>query len=208
MLRRSFFSRLTAAGALFGLTPAGAAAASSSFEAARHEQDAWFDALPGTHRVIFDTWTHERFREGVQFAGNYFRANKDGYNLTDKDLAVVMGVRHHTAPFAFNDAMWAKYGKHFGARMIFTDPQTKEAPKANLFATQLAALVKQGMHFSICNLTTRAYTRIIADATGTNADDVFKELAANTLGPGHFVAAGVVGISRAQEHGYTVIAIG
>src|SRR4051812_36046368 len=112
MQRRSFFSRLTAAGALMGLAPAArAAAASSSFEAARHEQDAWFDTLPGTHRVIFDTWTHEKFPEGVQFAGNYFRANKDGYNLADKDLAVVMGVRHNTQPFAFNGAMWAKYGK-------------------------------------------------------------------------------------------------
>ena len=64
------------------------------------------------------------------------------------------------------------------------------------------------MHFSICNLTTRAYTRIIADAGGANADDVYKELGANTLGPSHFVPAGVVGISRAQEHGYTMIAIG
>lgn len=211
MQRRSFFSRLAGVGTLIGLgsaADAGAATAASTFEAARHEQDAWFDSLPGTHRVIFDTWTHERFREGVQFAGNFFRANKDGYNLTDKDLAVIMGVRHHTQPFAFNDAMWAKYGKHFSARMQFTDPQTKQPPTTNLVGAQLTALVKQGMHFSICNLTTRAYTRIIADATGTNQDDVYKELAANTLGPAHFVPAGVVGITRAQERGYTMIAIG
>ena len=74
--------------------------------------------------------------------------------------------------------------------------------------TQLAALVKQGMQFSICNLTTRAYTKIISDATGVGQEDVFKELAANTLGPAHFVPAGVVGITRAQERGYTTIAIG
>jgi intracellular sulfur oxidation DsrE/DsrF family protein len=202
MLRRSFLT-------LFGLAaPVAGVAAAPSFDAARHEQDAWFDSLPGTHRVIFDTWTHERFREGVQFASNFYRANKDGYGLGDKDLAVIMGVRHHTAPFAFNDAMWAKYGKHFSARMQFTDPQSKQPPTANLLGSQLTALVKQGMHFSICNLTTRAYTRIIADATGVNQDDVYKELGANTLGPAHFVPAGVVGVSRAQERGYTMIAIG
>jgi intracellular sulfur oxidation DsrE/DsrF family protein len=209
MQRRSFFSRLAGAGAFLGFTAApAAAAAASSFEAAKHEQDAWFDALPGTHRVIFDTWTHEKFPEGVQFAGNYFRANKDAYSLADKDLAVIMGVRHHTQPFAFNDAMWAKYGKYFSARMQFTDPQTKQIPTTNVMGTRLTALVKQGMQFSVCNLTTRAYTKIISDATGTNQDDVYKELLANTLGPAHFVPAGVVGISRAQEHGYTMIAIG
>jgi intracellular sulfur oxidation DsrE/DsrF family protein len=210
MQRRWFFSRLVGGGVFGSLiaAPGVAVAADSSFEAAKHEQDDWFDSLPGTHRVIFDTWTHEKFREGVQFAGNFYRANKDAYKLSDKDLAVIMGVRHHTQPFAFNDAMWAKYGKHFSARMLFTDPQTKQPPTTNLLGTQLTALVKQGMQFSICNLTTRAYTKIISDAISVSQDDVFKELAANTLGPAHFVPAGVVGITRAQERGYTMIAIG
>lgn len=212
MQRRSFFSRfagagaLGAVGALFGAAPA--RAAGGGFEATRHEQDAWLDSLPGSHRVIFDTWTHERFREAVQFAGNFYRGNKDGYNLTEKDLAVIIGVRHHTQPFAFNDATWAKYGKYFSARMQFTDPQTKQPPVVNPMSAQLTALVKQGMQFSICALTTRAYTKIISDATGVSQDEVFKDLSANTLGPAHFVPAGVVGISRAQERGYTVIAIG
>jgi intracellular sulfur oxidation DsrE/DsrF family protein len=207
MQRRSFFSRLAGAGAMLGIVPA-AAAAATSFEATRHEQDGWLEQLPGKHRIIFDTWTADKFREGVQFAGNYVRVNKDAYGLGDKDIAVVMGARHHTAPFAFNDAMWAKYGKHFSERMTFTDPKTKLPPTVNLYTAQLTGLVKQGMHFAICNLTTRAYTRIIADATKGDAEEVFKELAANTLGNAHFVPAGVVGVSRAQEYGYTMIAIG
>src|SRR5262245_937416 len=207
MQRRSFFSRLAGAGALFGLAPA-AAAAASSFEAARHEQDSWLDALPGKHRVVFDTWTAEKFREGVGFANNYVRANKDTYGLGDKDIAVVIIARHHTAPFAFNDAMWAKYGKHFSERMSFTDPKTKQPPTTNLYGAPLSNLIKQGMHMGICNLTTSAYTRIIADATKGDADEVYKELTSNTLGSSHFVPAGVVGVSRAQEYGYTMIAIG
>src|SRR5262249_699607 len=105
MLRRSFLSRFASAPALLGLgggpqageprTPA------APFDAARHEQDDWLDKLPGRHRVVFDTWMAGRFSEAIGFSGNYFRANRDGYGLSEKDLAVVMVVRHQTAPFAF-----------------------------------------------------------------------------------------------------------
>jgi intracellular sulfur oxidation DsrE/DsrF family protein len=88
------------------------------------------------------------------------------------------------------------------------DPKTNQPPAVNLYGAQMAALVKEGMHLAICNLTTRAYTRIIGDATGTSPDDVFKELAANTLGNSRFVPAGVVAVSRAQEHGYTLVSAG
>jgi len=209
MLRRYFLSRLGGASALLGVgqqTPA--PAASTPFSAARHAQDDWFEQLPGTHRVIFDTWTAARFAEGIGFAGNYVRVNKDAYSLADKDLAVVICVRHHTAPFAFSDAMWVKYGKQFSDRMSFVDPKTKEPPATNLYREQLVNLSKQGIHLAICALTTRAYTRIIASATGAKAEDVFDELAAHTVAPGHFVPAGVVAVTRAQERGYAMIAIG
>ena len=210
MQRRSFFSRFAAVGTMFGFSaPAiGADAAGGTLTPARHEQDGWFDQLPDKHRVVFDTWTAEKFRDGVVFAGNYLRVNRDEYKLADKDVAVVIVARHHTAPFAFNDAMWAKYGKHFSERMTFVDPKTKEAPAVNLQAAPLANLVKQGVHFAVCNLTTRAYVRIIAEATKRDGDEIYKELTANTVGNAHFVPAGVVAVSRAQEYGYTHIAIG
>jgi intracellular sulfur oxidation DsrE/DsrF family protein len=213
MLRRSFLSRFAGAPAFFGIGGQSMSASAPKspagrFEAARHTQDDWFDQVPGRHRVIFDTWVAERFREAIGFAGNYFRANRDGYELADKDLAVVICVRHQTAPFAFNDAMWAKYGQHFSDRMTFTDPKTSEAPKTNLYGTQLSNLIKQGVHLAVCNLTTRAYTRILADATGANADDIYKELTTNTLGNSHFVPAGIVAVTRAQERGYSIVAIG
>src|SRR5262245_289228 len=109
MLRRSFFSNVSGFAAAIGLvdqkapeTPA--APAASSWQPARHDQDAWFDELPGRHRVVFDTWTASRFPDGMLFAGNIFRGNRD-YSLTEKDLAVIIVVRHQTAPFAFSDAM-------------------------------------------------------------------------------------------------------
>ena len=138
MLRRSFLSRLGLAGAtaFVGGAPSQPAAATQPrppFDAARHAQDDWFDELPGKHRIIFDTFMSDMFGEAVGFVGNYISVNKDAYELGEKDIAVVLTVRHQTAPFAFNDAMWAKYGKQFSDRMKFVDPKTKEPPTANVY---------------------------------------------------------------------------
>jgi len=214
MLRRSFLSRFSAAAALFGAdqssTPPQAPAAGSAtpFRAGRHSEDDWYDQLPGQHRVVFDTWNAPKFQEAVMFTGNYVRVNKDAYGLADKDIAVVMVVRHQTAPFAFTDAMWAKYGKIFSSRMEWVDPKTHEAPTTNLYASQLGNLLKQGMHLAVCRLTTRAYVSRIAQETKSTPDDVFKELTANTIGTSHIVPAGVVAVTRAQEHGYVLVSVG
>jgi len=211
MLRRSFLSRFPAAAALFGngdqkpvLDPPPA----GPFEPAKHPQDDWFDSLPGKHRVVFDTWTAAKFPESMQFANNIFRGNKDGYQLSEKEVAIVIVARHGSAPFAFNDAMWAKYGKPFGERMNLVDPKTNKPPTTNIHVERLGALVKQGVHLAVCNLTTRSISQRLAELTGATADEVYKELTTNTLGNAHFVPAGVVGVTRAQEHGYSLISIG
>jgi hypothetical protein len=189
MLRRSFFSRFGLAAAALGFgdqsapaaTPAATTAPGSGWQPARHEADDWFDALPGKHRVIFDTWTPARFSEGLLFAGNIYRANRDGYGLSEKDLAVVICVRHNTAPFAFNDAMWTKYGKAFSKRMDWVDPKTQEPPTANVYTRQLSNYVKHGLQLAVCNLTTRALTQSIANEMKSTPDDIYKELTANTV---------------------------
>lgn len=207
MLRRSFLSRFPAA-AFLGTKGATASAAAARWRAARHPQDDWFDRLPGQHRVFFDTWTAPKFEEAIGFAGNYFRASKDDYGLEDHDLAVVICARHRTGPFAFNDAIWAKYGKTFSERQQFTDPKTREAPTVNVYREQLARLAKQGVHLAVCNMTTKAYSRILAEQTGAPVEAVYRELTTNTVGPATFVPAGIVAVTRAQEHGYAIVSIG
>ena len=219
MLRRSFLARFSSVAAVVGFghqappvqAPSAAPPATrpaSTFQPTRHEKDDWFDELPGQHRILLDSFMAPRFPEVVQFAGNTFSANKSDYGLTEKDLAVIMVVRHQTAPFAFNDAMWAKYGKAFSTRMEWVDPKTKEAPTTNLYNRQLTNLIKQGMQLAVCSLTTRAYTRILAQQTGQTAEDLWKELTSNTLGNAHFVPAGVVAVTRGQERGYRLVSVG
>jgi intracellular sulfur oxidation DsrE/DsrF family protein len=211
MFRRAFLSRFSAATVAFAATqpavPAPTAPAPTA-SPARHPQDEWLDQAPEKHRVVFDTWMADKFGDAAAFAGNWIRINKDQYGLTDADLAVVIVVRHGTTPFAFNDAIWTKYGKIFAANMSATDKTAHPNPTSNIHATRLANLTKQGARLAACSLTTRAYTRIIAKETGAEPDAIYTELTTNTIGSAQIVPAGIVAVTRAQEHGYAIVSIG
>lgn len=222
--RRAFLTNLGAAASAAGVTlaaqsaeaqaPAAAAAADPHWQAARHPQDDWFDQVPGKHRMFFDSTTPDRLEDAIQFTGNYFSANKGVYGLENGDLAVIIGMRHRSAPFAFNDAMWAKYGDTLAKRAEFVDPKTKEAPKVNYFtpkappaparARGFAGLINLGVQFAICNLSTRAISGMIADAHGGTAEEKYKEITANLIDRARLVPAGIIAVNRAQERGYSV----
>jgi len=183
-------------------------AAVRGWQAARHAQDDWLDDNKAKHRVILDTWNPEHFPDALQFAGNIVETNKTDYDLPADELAVVICVRHRTTPFAFNDAMWTKYGKSMSAQMAWSDPNAQGTPAANPYGKRLVALAAQGVHLAICNRTTRAYSGRAARDAGTAGDAVLKEFMGNTIIAGHFVPAGVVAVTRAQERGYANISIG
>lgn len=209
LARRSFFSRLVSAAAVVGATTTiadaqGAPAADGRWQPARHPQDDWLDQIPGKHRLFFDTTTPDELADALQFAGNYFAGNKAGYELEPADLAVVICMRHRSAPFGFNDAMWAKYGATLGARAKFVDPKTQQAPDANLRSTNMANLAKRGVQFALCNLSTRAISGLIAQKSGAKQDDAYTEITANRMSNARLVPAGIVAMSRAQERGYAI----
>ena len=220
--RRSFLTRLnTGFASLAAMTGVAMAqkkpTPGTGWEPARHEKDDWMDELPAKHRLIFDTTTPEGFGDALAFAGNFIRVNRTEYGLESSDLSVVIVARHRSAPFAYNDAMWAKYGMSLGARAKMDDPKTKLPAKMNLYnvagygelllnrGTTLDSLLKQGVHLAVCTLSTHGIAGIIAQATGGNADAIFSELVANVMTNGRMVPAGVVAVSRAQERGYTLV---
>ena len=208
MLRRAFLSRFSAATTLLAAPQAAPPTPKPSAGPARHPQDEWLDQAPEKHRVVFDTWMADKFGEALGFAGNWLRINKEQYGLTDGDLALVIVARHGTTPFAFNDAVWAKYGKIFADHMSASDKTAHPNPSTNIHAARLATLAKQGMRLAVCSLSTRAHTQIIARETGAEPDAIHKELTTNTIGDAHFVPAGIVAVTRAQEHGYAFVSIG
>lgn len=187
------------------------ASATTAFRPTRHPEDEWLDKIPGKHRVVVDATTPDGVREAAQFVSNIFLGNKAGYNLDDGDVAVVFGLRHWAAAFAFNDEIWAKHGAAIAEGAHYTNPQSTEAPTANPINSAsrrpLEALAKRGVHFAICNLSTR---RISREATrgGGDAEAAYKLLLASAVPNAHFVPAGVVGVTRAQEYGYSVLHVG
>jgi intracellular sulfur oxidation DsrE/DsrF family protein len=210
LARRSFLARM-GGGAVLGAAVTTAPAASaqsvadSHFTPVRHMQDDWLDQIPGQHRCVFDTTTADGASSAALYAGNFFTANRTGYNLQNTDLAVVIVMRHNSTAFAYNDAIWAKYGTTLSQQSNFTDPRTKLAPTVNVYTRQLEPLIKQGMHLAVCQMATRRLAGSIAQASGATTDMVYEEIVANLLGNSHMVPAGIVAVNRAQERGYTFV---
>ena len=217
--RRSMMSGLGAAavGMALGAKPASAQTAGGRFQPARHQQDAWLDAVAGKHRTFIDAATPKGAGEALLYANNLYEANKSGYTLPESDVVVVACMRHFATPFAYNDAIWKKYGKNLSMMIEFTDPKTKQAPSTNLLnagsygmalpnlGNTIDSVVKRGTRFAVCDMATHFFAAQLAMQTKGNADAIYKELVANLIPNSHMVAAGVVAVNRAQEYGFTLL---
>jgi hypothetical protein len=221
--RRSFLTGLGAAAALIGVNGAPTSAAtlqSGNWQPARHAQDDWFESLPGEHRFFLDALTPTGAGEAISFTNNYFMASQSGYGLEPKDQAVVVCLRHFATPFAFADPLWAKYAAEIGSELKFDDPKTKQPPTTNVYRSSaygealpnmgatLDDLIKQGVHFAVCDMATHYFAGLLAKAKGGSADDYYKEMVASAIPNCHFVAAGIVAVNRAQERGYSYAYVG
>lgn len=218
--RRSWMSGVGAAAAGMALgatgldaqTPAAPpqVAPAAPFQPARHAQDEWFDKLPGKHRSILDVTSAEGSTWGIAYANNIFNANRTGYQIENAEIAVVVCLRHSATSFAFNNAMWAKYGKALADGAEYKDPagaEPKTNPRNSGDRPALDGLIKRGAHFAVCGLATRRLAGMIA-GQGGDTDAIVKELTENTIANAHVMPAGVVAVTRAQEYGYSLLHVG
>jgi hypothetical protein len=220
--RRSLMTGLGAAAAAAILVPAtaGAQSGAGAFRPTRHRQDSWMDELKGQHRVFVDSSTPSGGAEALLYANNLYMSNEEGYSLKPADLALIVCLRHFSTPFGYNDAAWKKYGNAFSSIMQFKDPKTALPPTSNLMnsadygfalpnlGTTLSSLVQRGTQFAICNLATNFFATQIAQGAGASKDAVYKELVASAIPNSHFVAAGVLAVTRAQEYNYSLLTAG
>lgn len=202
--RRRFLARLgigsAALGAFVGRTlPVNAQQAAPR----RHAVDDWMDALPIAHRMLFDASSAQRFDDVCAFASNVFTANRNGYGLANSDIGVLIILRHSATSYAFNDAMWAKYGEVF-ARDVNLEGKPPAANPANVGSsdTPLDALSRNGAQFGVCAMATRRLAGLAARGTGSTTDAVFEELGKNLVSNAHLTPAGIVAVGRAQERGF------
>lgn len=190
------------------------------FQPARHSQDDWMDTLPGKHRTVIDCALAGAAGTGVFYANNLFIANRNGYDLADRDVAIIVVLCHEATTFAFNDAIWAKYGTVLGPLGKVSDPRTKQPPTVNPLDSRefgsamtnngitASSLASRGAHFAVCDMATHRIADAIATAVKAPAADVYKDLVANLLPNAHVVAAGVLAVNRAQERGYSMLTAG
>jgi len=222
--RRSFLTRLNTGLASLAATAGVAMAAKKAPEAsrwqpARHEKDDWLDENAAKHRLLFDSINFDGLGEALAFASNIFVTNELDYGMKDHDLAVVVVLRHRSALFGYNDAMWAKYGEPMAKRARLEDPKTKQAPVLNIYnaaaygdvlmsrGITLSGLAAKGVQFAVCNMSTHAFADVIAKAVGGKGDDIYNELKANLIQNARLVPAGIVAVNRAQERGYTLMSV-
>ena len=220
--RRSFLNRLHAGAAVLAGLALGRAAQAQSpaqtkapakFEAPRYDKDDWLD-MPGKHRFLLDTNKAEGVGNALLWGSNYIRTSQTEYGLQPSDLAAIVVVRHRSVSFGYNDAMWAKYGAIISKQLNFEDPKTHEAPKTNVFnygeegspRGTFESMAKAGVQVAVCATATRGLAGALARATGSEVEAVFKELTSNLVKNGRMVTAGIMTVSRASEHGYTVVA--
>jgi len=220
--RRAFIAGVGATVTAIGVGGVEVSAQSSGapFRATRHAGDDWMDKMIGRHRMVIDGVTANGAGDAVLFANNLYVANQSAYNLNDADLSVIVVMRHFATPFAFTDAMWAKYGKAMGGMLNFKDPKTQQAPTTNLYnsaaygltlpnlGNTIDGLIKRGTQFAVCDMAMHFAATQIAAGGGGDADAIYKDFASNLIPNSHVVPAGVVAVNRAQERAYTLIYAG
>jgi len=197
-------------------SPANAQGRNNGFMPERHDMDAWFDDLGGKHRVFVDSSTSQGGQDALRYAFNIMNSHKNAYGGSDDDYAMIVCYRHSSTPFGYGDALWEKYGEVLNRFTNIEDPETKETPKRNILrvgrgqfaGASIEAMVERGVHFAICATASRGLAGMIAGATGQDADDVYDELVAGAIPNAHFVPAGVMGATRAQEYGYSLLYAG
>jgi len=207
--RRSLLTTMSVA-AVAGLAASAGSAQTqphpTGFQPARHDKDAWLNELPGNHRVFIDSSTMAGGPAGLWYANNMISAHEDEYEGSAADFAMVVCFRHMSTPYGFNDAVWAKYGAIFSRN---ADPAPTRNPLSTASASSgqnsISSSVARGVHFAICGRATRRFAMAIASATGGDAEAVFAELTAGGVPNSHFVPAGVLTATRAQEYRYSFL---
>jgi hypothetical protein len=224
-MRRRTFLTATSLGAAAFATPdrSLAQAAPQATDAARRDipryaQDAWFDKLPGKHRLFIDATEIAEAAAALGFAWNFLSTSQSGYNLKDADQAVVICLRHNATDVAFSNDVWHKYdmlrrqkyphpetGKKVKGGNLFRPGSTN--PKSNPDSFTFDGLARRGVHFAICGVATRGLAGMLAGkaASRDTVESLMDELVKSLPDNSHVMASGILAAQRAGEYGYTVL---
>ena len=167
----------------------------------------WLSTLKGKkHKQLFDVPSiNDGF--GLAYALNFL----DVYNklgVADKDLGVVVVLRHAGAAIAVNDSIWSKY--KLGTMLNVSDPKTKMAAERNrwrnpqpgdlpLPGMQLDKLQARGVIVGVCDVALTFLSMGAAASGGVTPEEAKREWVASLPAGAVVVPVGVIGVNQAQE---------
>lgn len=214
--RRNFLGKLAlgagAAGVASLAFPFNLSATPKSPQSAPDDPDAWFNKINGKHRMVFDvTGPHGIF----PFAwSRVFLVTNQQTGSPEKDTNVVVVLRHEAIPFAMEDRLWAKY--KLGEAKKIIDPSTGAPSVRNMFWQPkpgdfnipgigdahigINELQSSGVMFCVCNMAIHVLGNVIGAQSGTDPNEVIKDVLSGILPGIEIVPSGVWAVGRAQEH--------
>lgn len=172
--------------------------------------DDWLGKIVGKHRQVFDA---PGANNGLPLAwARVFMSTNNDLGTPDKDLGVVVVLRHSAIPLAMADPTWQKY--KFGEMFNITDEATKAPSVRNPFWNPKAGelpfpdmsvdqLQKRGVLFGVCDMAITFYSMMTAKKMNVEAADIKKDWIGAILPGIQLVPSGVLAVNRAQEHGCT-----
>lgn len=215
--RRAFLGTLATGAAAMSL--AGLAAPLQSLAKEHHQignddPDAWFRKVDGKkHKIVFDT-TEPSGMMPFAWPRVYLLSNQ-ATGTPEKDMGVIVILRHDAIPYAMDSSLWAKY--KFGDVFKINDEETKASAVRNAFwkpakntfvvpgfgpvAIGINELQDSGVMFAACGAALTVYSAVIAQMNNMKQEDVKKEFMEGILPGIQVVPSGVWAVGRAQEHG-------
>ena len=216
--RREFLGQIAGgAAALAGISIASPLAAADAFsprfKTDGEFNDDWTKKLDGKKlRTVFDA-PEINSALALHQANAVLDNYRDVVGIPEKDLGLVVVIRHRAIPMAFNDVIWEKYNA--GVDLKMKDPTTGEPAKRNPFLhvskddkyglvgpeTSLQGLYDRGVIFLGCNNAAMGWAYMLAKKTGAKVEDVRAEMKANLIPGMTLLPTGIFAVVRAQNVG-------
>jgi intracellular sulfur oxidation DsrE/DsrF family protein len=217
--RRGFIGTLATGAAAMGLatfgTPFPLAAQGEDAFKTYEDADAWFGQIKGKHRIMFDV-PHAGDPAMMPFAwSRVFLLTNQATGTPEKDLNVVVIMRHSGIPFAFEDRIWSTY--KLGEFFKVNDPKTNASSVRNPFWKPkqgdyqlpgfgnldigIDQLMASGVMFGVCDAAMTVYSAAMAAEIKQDPATVKKDWMSGLLPGVQVMPSGVWAVGRAQEHG-------
>jgi intracellular sulfur oxidation DsrE/DsrF family protein len=211
MQRRGFLGALAAGAATLGLAslPTAEALAEPPPSTIATEFEALCKKLKTRkHRQLFDA-PNPNHGFAVIWSWAYLTSS-NATGTQDKDLGVIVVLRHEAIPFAMEDRLWEKY--KFGEAFHIEDAKAKAPSVRNLVVKPedfplpemaLGAVQKRGVEVGVCDLALTFYSSKMAKDMNLDAAEVKKDWVSGVLPGIRLLPSGVWAVNRAQEYGFT-----